>query len=190
MVPLSPTLLFEYNFLPDTAPLRPYIGAGVNYTQFYDRNNTAIGNEASGGQSPHEGIIIGCSWVPGRWPGKNGLEFKRVSDRVRFHLPGEFSSLTLMAWVRVDALPHRFNSLLMTDGWDEAAPHWHISADGQLEQPNSHRIGYGIGDGRRGAIVGEFPDGFCIERSHTARGWYEDSLQLGDVGHRGHFVIS
>jgi outer membrane protein len=46
---ISPTLLFEYNFLPDTAPLRPYIGAGVNYTTFYDRNNTAIGNEASGG---------------------------------------------------------------------------------------------------------------------------------------------
>jgi outer membrane protein len=46
---ISPTLLLEYNFLPDTAPLRPYIGAGVNYTTFYDRNNTAVGNEASGG---------------------------------------------------------------------------------------------------------------------------------------------
>jgi outer membrane protein len=46
---ISPTLLFEYNFLPDTALIRPYIGAGVNYTTFYDRNNTAVGNEASGG---------------------------------------------------------------------------------------------------------------------------------------------
>jgi outer membrane protein len=46
---LSPTLLFEYNFLPDTAPLQPYIGAGVNYTTFYDRNATAAGDAASGG---------------------------------------------------------------------------------------------------------------------------------------------
>jgi hypothetical protein len=35
--------------------------------------------------------------------------------------------------VRVDALPNRFNSLMMTDGWEEAAPHWHISNDGKIE---------------------------------------------------------
>lgn len=46
---ISPTLLFEYNFLPVTAKLRPYIGAGVNYTTFYDRDSTAAGNAASGG---------------------------------------------------------------------------------------------------------------------------------------------
>jgi hypothetical protein len=33
----------------------------------------------------------------------------------------------------VDALPHRFNSLLMTDGWEEGAPHWHISNSGKVE---------------------------------------------------------
>jgi outer membrane protein len=46
---ISPTLLFEYNFLPDTAKLRPYLGVGVNYTQFYDRDSTAAGNAVSGG---------------------------------------------------------------------------------------------------------------------------------------------
>jgi outer membrane protein len=46
---ISPTLLFEYNFLPDTAKLRPYLGVGVNYTTFYDRTSTVAGNEASGG---------------------------------------------------------------------------------------------------------------------------------------------
>src|SRR5262249_32485413 len=84
--------------------------------------------------SPHEGVIIGCSWVPGRWPGKNGLEFKRVSDRVRFHLPGEFSSLTLMAWVRFDALPHRLNSLMMTHPRAAGGPHWHLSARGRVRR--------------------------------------------------------
>jgi hypothetical protein len=85
-----------------------------------------------GRPAPHHGAIIGCAWAPGRWPGKDALEFRRVSDRVRFHLPGEFRSLTMMAWVRVDALPHRFNSLMMTDGWAPGAPHWHISDAGRI----------------------------------------------------------
>jgi hypothetical protein len=82
---------------------------------------------------PRDGAIVGCAWAPGRWPGKQGLEFKQVSDRVRFHVPGEYDSLTLAAWVRVDGLVNRFNSLMMTDGWEESAPHWHISEDGKLE---------------------------------------------------------
>src|SRR5262249_14476887 len=55
-----------------------------------------------------------------------------VSDRVRFHVPGELDALTLMTWVRVDALPNRYSSLMMTDGWDEGAPHWHIRQDGKI----------------------------------------------------------
>jgi outer membrane protein len=46
---LSPTLLFEYRFLSETSAWQPYIGAGVNYTQFYDRDSTAAGDAASGG---------------------------------------------------------------------------------------------------------------------------------------------
>ena len=46
---LAPTLLLEYKFLSENSKFRPYIGAGVNYTNFYDRNSTAQGNAASGG---------------------------------------------------------------------------------------------------------------------------------------------
>jgi outer membrane protein len=46
---LAPTLLFEYKFLSENSKWRPYIGAGVNYTTFYDRDSTAQGNAASGG---------------------------------------------------------------------------------------------------------------------------------------------
>src|SRR5258706_15038893 len=46
---LAPTLLVEYKFFDDNSKLRPYIGAGVNYTAFYDRNSTAQGNAVSGG---------------------------------------------------------------------------------------------------------------------------------------------
>jgi hypothetical protein len=87
-------------------------------------------DEAAGA---HDGTIVGCSWGAGRWPGKQGLEFKQLSDRVRLHVPGTFDALTMAAWVRVDALPNRFNSLMMTDGGEEAAPHWHISNTGTIE---------------------------------------------------------
>jgi hypothetical protein len=89
-------------------------------------------DQAAGGR--HPGAVVGCSWGTGRWPGKQALEFKRVGDRVRFHVAHEFrEALALAAWVRVDALPNRFNSLMMTDGWEEASPHWHISAAGRVE---------------------------------------------------------
>jgi outer membrane protein len=46
---LAPTLLVEYEFLRADSRMRPYIGVGVNYTDFYDRDSTAQGNAASGG---------------------------------------------------------------------------------------------------------------------------------------------
>ena len=46
---LAPTVLFEYVFFDQNSKWRPYIGVGVNYTNFYDRNSTAQGNAASGG---------------------------------------------------------------------------------------------------------------------------------------------
>jgi outer membrane protein len=46
---IAPTLLLEYNFFSVNSAFRPFIGAGVNYTTFYDRDSTAVGNAASGG---------------------------------------------------------------------------------------------------------------------------------------------
>ncbi len=89
-------------------------------------------DQAQGRQAAQDGAIVGCSWVTGRWPGKQGLEFKRVSDRVRFRVPGTFDSVTLMAWVRVDGLPNRNNSLMMADGWPVGGLHWQIGDDGTL----------------------------------------------------------
>ena len=84
-------------------------------------------------QQTKDAAIVGCAWAAGRWPGKQSLEFKRVSDRARFNVPGEHASITLAAWVRVDALANRFNSLMITDGWEEGGPHWHIDTNGTLE---------------------------------------------------------
>ncbi len=50
---LPPTLTLQYHFAPDSASFRPYVGAGVNYTRFYDINLLAgaatVNNSSWGG---------------------------------------------------------------------------------------------------------------------------------------------
>src|SRR6202789_1376256 len=46
---IGPTGLLENKFLSENSMFRPYIGAGLNYTTFYDRNSTAQRNAISGG---------------------------------------------------------------------------------------------------------------------------------------------
>ncbi|MDF0607120.1 outer membrane beta-barrel protein [Neisseriaceae bacterium TC5R-5] len=43
---LPPTLTLQYHFAPE-AKIRPYVGAGVNYTRFYNAGLNAAGNEVS-----------------------------------------------------------------------------------------------------------------------------------------------
>ncbi len=86
----------------------------------------------AGGDRSMDGAIVGCDWVEGRWPGKGALEFKRPSDRVRIRVPGEFASLTLAAWVRIDAIEHRFSSLMLTNGFDPGECHWQIDCFGRI----------------------------------------------------------
>lgn len=79
-----------------------------------------------------DGSIIGCEVSNGRWAEKGALEFKRPSDRVRVNIPGSYDALTLSAWIRLDAIPGRAQSLLLTDGYERGYPHWQIAATGQL----------------------------------------------------------
>jgi len=46
---LAPSVLLNYNFFGDSAALRPFVGAGINYTRFYSRQSTAAGNAVGGG---------------------------------------------------------------------------------------------------------------------------------------------
>jgi outer membrane protein len=57
----APTALLEYNFFSESAPVRPYIGIGVNYTNFYDRQSTSAGDAASGGPTK---LSLPASWGP------------------------------------------------------------------------------------------------------------------------------
>ncbi len=83
-------------------------------------------------RSPLDGAIIGARWTEGRWQGKKALEFKCPGDRVRFQDAGEYESLTLMSWVRVDGLDRPFSGLMLTDGWTSGSVHWQITQAGAL----------------------------------------------------------
>jgi hypothetical protein len=84
-------------------------------------------------RSPLDGAIIGARWAEGRWAGKKALEFKCPGDRVRFQDAGEYESLTLMTWVRVDGIDRPFNGLMLTDGWTSGSVHWQITKLGLLK---------------------------------------------------------
>ena len=79
-----------------------------------------------------DGAIVGAHRVPGRWSDKGALDFKRPGDRVRVHLPGEYGSLTFVCWTKIDSLDRWYNSLFLTDHYDQGEPHWQILDSGQL----------------------------------------------------------
>lgn len=82
--------------------------------------------------SEFDGAIVGATQVSGRWTEKSALEFKRPGDRVRLHIPGEFGSLTLACWVKIDSLDRLYNSLFLTDNYNQGEPHWQILHTGQI----------------------------------------------------------
>ena len=90
-----------------------------------------------------DGSIVGATWTSGRWPGKQALDFRNVSDRVRLQIPGEVSALTLSVWVRVYGLDRVFNSLFMSEGWGDRKVHWQITREGVV------RLGVAGSDGAR-----------------------------------------
>lgn len=78
------------------------------------------------------GAIVGCRWTEGRWPGKAALEFKGPEDRVRMNIPGEYRSITLSCWIRIDGFDRRLGSIFLTDGHDLGEAHWQFTNNGQL----------------------------------------------------------
>lgn len=45
----APSLLLNYTLLPDRYRLRPYVGVGLTYVNFYNRQTTAAANQILGG---------------------------------------------------------------------------------------------------------------------------------------------
>jgi len=87
---LAPTLLAEYVFFSEDARFRPYLGVGVNYTNFYDRDSTAQGNAGSGGPTKLSltssvGVAgtVGLSYrLPGNWKAYASYSASQVKTRL------------------------------------------------------------------------------------------------------------
>src|SRR5204863_9932119 len=97
-----------------------------------DAPDWRLNNGSSREHAAPDATLAGYQWLEGRWPEKRALEFRSVSDRVRLSVPGEFESLTLAAWVRVQGLDRQFNSLFLCDGFEAGTLHWLIRKDGVL----------------------------------------------------------
>jgi hypothetical protein len=102
---------------------------GFDGHESWERQLRNDGPRASAGM---DGAIVGCQWTSGRWAGKQALEWKRTTDRVRVTVPGEFDSLSFMAWVRIEGLERWLSSLMLTDGHELGEVHWQITETGAL----------------------------------------------------------
>jgi outer membrane protein len=90
----APSLLLDYKFFSEETAFRPYVGVGVNYTTFYDRQMTAAGQAATGGPtrlslSPSLGPVgsVGLKWQPPRKPWSVNISYNIT--RVDSHLTAD-----------------------------------------------------------------------------------------------------
>jgi len=122
--------------------------AAVMYLDFeVDRGwSRSIPNRAWRAVPGSPASMVGCQFSDGRWPGKDAIEFTRPEDRLRLNLPGAFESMTFLAWLRVDSLPDRPQSLVMADGMGTGDVQWYITRGGEL--------GFGVHIGKGGDPTG------------------------------------
>ena len=122
--------------------------AAVMYLDFEGERGWArsIPNRAWRAVPGSPASMVGCQFSDGRWPGKGAIEFTRPEDRLRLNLPGGFESMTLLAWLRVDSLPDRPQSLVMADGMGTGDVQWYITRAGEL--------GFGVHIGKAGDPTG------------------------------------
>jgi outer membrane protein len=100
---LSPTVLLEYNFLSEDSKIRPYIGVGVNYTNFYDRKSTAQGNAGLGGptklsltSSVGPAATVGLAYaISPRWHLYGSYSISRVNTNVTADTEGVIRTTTI-----------------------------------------------------------------------------------------------
>ncbi|MCB1226916.1 MAG: FecR domain-containing protein [Verrucomicrobiales bacterium] len=80
-----------------------------------------------------DGAIVAAAATTDRFGRPDSaLDFSPTGSRVRLQVPDDHGSLTFLAWVKINSLDRRFNSLFLTDGHDLGEPHWQIMEDGRL----------------------------------------------------------
>jgi outer membrane protein len=94
----APSALLEYKFFNDSTAFRPYVGVGVNYTSFYDRDVTAAGQQTTGGPTrlsltSSVGPVgtVGLKYQPvnARWSVIASWSISRVDSDIKTDTAGE-----------------------------------------------------------------------------------------------------
>jgi hypothetical protein len=98
--------------------------------QFRDR--TIANLAAAAKEKASSASIVGCTPAEGRWPLFRAIEFKGPGDRLRLDVGGSFKAVTLLAWVRFDALPNNYHALLAPDSLAEGTLRWGLTGNGEL----------------------------------------------------------
>ncbi len=105
----------------------------VHYT-FEDQEPgvAQLANTVASAPASAFGKIAGCEWTEGRWPEKRAVAFTGKADRIRFTVPNTLTSLTYMAWLRVDNLLNTSNALAITESMSLGEVHWQVYRDGRV----------------------------------------------------------
>lgn len=102
----SPTLLAEYEFGDANSTLRPYVGAGLNYTRFLARQSTAAGDAASGGPtsislpaSLGPAVTVGMSYeITDRWHVYASYSIAQVDSKLTADTAGILRTSQIQFW--------------------------------------------------------------------------------------------
>jgi outer membrane protein len=105
---LAPTALLNYSFFDESSPLRPYVGVGVNYTRFYDRQSTYAGDQASGGPtsislpaSVGPAAVVGLAYhLNNRWGVYASYSVSDVHSRLTADTAGVIRTSHIDFWPR------------------------------------------------------------------------------------------
>lgn len=93
---------------------------------------TVVWHESMTSRTLERASLIGCEWSTGRWPEKPAILFRRPADRIRLQLEEQFQQVTLLTWVRIDALSPGMTVLLAADPNRVGAMNWLVTDRGQL----------------------------------------------------------
>jgi outer membrane protein len=99
----SPSILLQYKFLDESSKFRPYIGAGINYTHFYDIQPTDAGNAATGGptkltltNSVGPAVNLGVVWhIDGPWHAYASYNYAKVQSKLTADTAGVIRTSTI-----------------------------------------------------------------------------------------------
>ena len=99
----SPTILLQYKFLDESSAWRPYIGAGINFTHFYDIQSTDAGNAVTGGptkltltNSIGPAVNVGVAYrIDGPWHAYASYNYALVKSKLTADTAGVTRTTTI-----------------------------------------------------------------------------------------------